>query len=138
MAASAYNRAKYLAAKGDLDLDTADLRAMLVTSSYTFNADHDFVSDVVANEISASGYARQTLGGHAVTLDDTNDRAYADFNDVAFGAIASGATSAKLIVYKQVTNDSDHVLVGCYDFAVVTNGGTVTAQINTGGLLRFS
>ena len=61
-----YNRAKVQ--HGSINWDTHTFRVLLATSSYTPNVDHDFVSDVVANEATGTGYARQTLTGNAVSV----------------------------------------------------------------------
>jgi len=62
-------------AKADIDFDTATIKAMLTTSAYTENKDHDRRDDVT-NEITATGY---TAGGVTVTatvaaVDTANDR----------------------------------------------------------------
>jgi hypothetical protein len=134
--AGVYNRSK-----GRLFVAGDDLRVMLVTSSYTFNPDHDFVADVVANEIAgASGYARQALTSEALTIDDTNDRVALTADNVAFGALGTGASPAAAIVYRHVTNDSDGVLLAYLDFAapIPTNGSTFTLTWNAGGIARVT
>jgi hypothetical protein len=143
MANGVYNRAKYLLADGTLDLPTtADLRVLLVNTGYAFNADHNFVSEVVANEISAAGYARQPLTGETITEDDTNDFAYLDADDTPFPAMASGQTIGGAIVYKFNAADASAEVIAFYDLTdTATNGGTVTVQwaaIASGGVLKVA
>jgi hypothetical protein len=92
-----YNKGKAQIANGGIDLDTSDLRVLLVKSSYTFNPDHNFVDNGDANdpqshEVTVSGYARQTLANKTVTQDDTNDFAYFDADDAVFTGLAVGET----------------------------------------------
>ena len=91
-------------------------RALLVTASYTVNRDHDFVSDIT-NEITASGYARETLTSCTRTLDDTLNRITYDAADPDFGTITTGQAVVGMVVYKFVTNDADSILVGYYPLA---------------------
>lgn len=142
MANAAYNRGKKKFIDGGLNFATADLRVLLVTSGYTFNADHNFVSDLTpgSNELSGTGYARKTLASKATTQDDTNDRAEGDCDDIAYTAINAG-TAAAAILFVQVTNDADSYLVGKYDtggFPLVTNGGDATIAINAEGFLQIT
>lgn len=139
MAQTVTNKAKFLLATGGLDLDTDDLRmGLLKTLAGHGNVpDINFVADMEAHadfaELTsgeASGYARVALTGEAVTEDDTDDRAEADANDVAFGALGTGGTIVGCFIYKHVTNDSDSPVVAIYDLtSTPTNGGTVTVNI---------
>lgn len=50
-------------------LTGATIKALLVTSTYTYNEDtHDFLNDITG-EVSAGGYSRQTLTGVSVDYD---------------------------------------------------------------------
>jgi hypothetical protein len=44
------------------------IKAMLLNAGAAFNAAHDFADDLVANEVTGGGYARQTVAG-TVTSD---------------------------------------------------------------------
>lgn len=126
---------------GTLDLPTAaDLRVLLVTTAYAFDADHNFVSDVVASELSVGGYARQPLTTETITEDDASDFAYLDADDTAFGALAAGQTIGGAVVYKFNAADAAAEVIGFYDLVdTATNGGTVTIQWATpatGGVLK--
>lgn len=143
MANGVYNRAKYMLADGTLDLPTAaDLRVLLVNTSYVFDPDHNFVSDVVANEISAGGYSRQPLTGETITEDDTNDFAYLHADNVAFGALAAGQTIGGAILFKYNASDSAAEVIAFYDVTdTPTNGGTITlnwAADASGGVLKLA
>lgn len=140
MASVVYNRAKFLMMNGGVDLDTDDIRCALVTSSYTVNADHDFVADLT-NELSGGNYVRKAFAGESVSLDDTNDRAFFDATDPIWTALGAAAgTPAALVVFKQVTNDADSPLLFYCELTTppTPNGGDYTVVLNAGGIARVS
>lgn len=135
-----YNRGKVQNASFDWDDGAQTFRVLLVTSSYTPNVDHDFVSDVVANEATGTGYVRKDVTGRSVTIDDTNDRADHDANNITWTALTSAFRYA--IVYRLVTNDADSPVL-CYfdlgaqsvtaqDFTIKWNGGASSGTVFRG------
>ena len=71
MASSLYNTGLEKILDGTINLDTpADVRCLLLKSGYTFDPDHDFVSDLTpaSNEITVSGYSRQALTGEVISV----------------------------------------------------------------------
>lgn len=135
MASNVYTRGMYLMAKGDLDLDTADVRALLVTNAYTPNVDHDYVSDVVANEYNGSGYVRKALTTLAVSLDDANNWVKFASDNVVWTALGAGAAAASyIILYKYNASDNAAELICCGDFTDTNgNGGDFTVNCPTNG-----
>jgi hypothetical protein len=147
MANGVYNKGLEELAQALTDLQGADLRLMLVKSTYTFNKDHLTVDDGSANdplshEITVSGYARQALANEAVTRDDTNDFAYLDADDVVFTALAAGETIGGAVLFRHTGTDTTAPLIAFYDLVdTATNGGNVTVQWNTpanGGVLKLA
>jgi hypothetical protein len=140
-----YNRGKFAVMNGTVDLLADTIKVMLVNASASFNADHNFVSEVNANELSGTGYVggfngagRQTLGSKAINEDDTNDRAEFDAADVTWTGINAGTASAAILI-KEGTADTDSLLVAYLDFTdVVTNGGNLTLQWDAEGILQIS
>lgn len=123
---------------GSLTLPTDDIRVLLVSSSYTFDADHHFVSDVVASELSGTGYARVALTSKTLTEDDTNDRSIFNAANLTYTAINAGTIDAA-IVYKEAASDATRQLVCCLDITpkVPTNGGNINLNwAATIGILR--
>lgn len=137
MATTFYNRGKADILRGLVDHVNADLRVLLVTSAYSPNPDSDFVASVT-NEVVASGYVRKVLAGKTVTEIDASDVAMFDANDVTWTALAT-CSPARVVVFKQVTNDADSVLLACIDLTSppVANGGDYTVQFNASGLYRL-
>lgn len=135
MASIVYNKGAYLALTASLNFGSDTIKALLVQSSYTPNKDHNFVSDIVASEISVSGYSRQTLATKTVTEDDTNDRVVFDADNPSFGSLAAGQTIGGVVIFKDTGSDATSPLLFFNDTAdTATNGNTVTFQIDAGGL----
>lgn len=129
MANGVYNKGKYKIFDAGLP-GAGTLTVLLVTSSYTFDADHNFVSDVSANEISVSGYSRQSLGTPTKTEDDTNDFAYLDGDDTTFASLAAGQTVGGAILFIDLGGaDSANPIISFYDLTnTATNGGDIVVQ----------
>lgn len=112
------NTAKKKLLDGDIDLVNDTIKLMLLTSSHTPNIDtEEFIDDVSANEVSASGtYSAGggTLGTKSVTVDTTNDRAYFDAADVSFTSATITARYAYL--YKDTGTPGTSPIIGYYDY----------------------
>jgi hypothetical protein len=144
MASAWYNKGKYQVLSGGVDLNSDTIKVILVTTSYTFDVDHNFISDVSSNELSVSGYTggfsgsgRKTLSGKSFTEDDSSNLAYFDATDLVWSALGTGATIGGAILVKEVTNDGDSPLIAYMDLTdTATNGGDITVSWNASGLLR--
>lgn len=117
-----YNRGKFIIANASLDWVNDTIRALLVDASYTYDADHNFVSDI-SGELTDASYARQTLSSKAVSEDDTNDEATLEADPVDFGAL-DNETPEGIVIFKEVTNDADSPLISFSDdgFGAAANG----------------
>lgn len=136
-----YTRFMHRRVNNDGSILTGVLRALLLrsTGTYVFNPDHDFVADLFSNggvEITVASYARQTLAGKTLTLDDTNNRSVLDFDNIAYGNLEVGQTVAALVLYEFLTNDADSPLIYHLDGktkvvaaapAVASTTGSITA-----------
>lgn len=93
-----------------------------------------------SNECTATGYARQTLTGVTVTVDDTGDRVNVDCNDVNLGVVGTagaGQLQGKvLLCYDGDTTagtDSNIIPVSAHSYDVTFEGTSVTIQMPTDG-----
>jgi len=97
-----------------------------------FTKTHEFVSDVVANEASGTGYSRKTLANKTQTLD--GDQVEYDADNPTYTALDAG-TIASAVIFKEVTNDADSPIIANIDFPdLVTNGSDVELKINVDGI----
>lgn len=134
MASNLYNPGLEKLLDGTIAFETDTINVLLVDTVHTFDKTNEFVSDIVANEASGTGYARKTLANAAIALDAANDRVEFDADNPSYTALDAG-TIAAAIIFKQVTNDADSPLIAQIDFAdLVTNGSDVELQINSEGL----
>jgi len=109
-----------------------DVRAMLVGPSYTPNADHVFVNQVVG-ELTNGSYARQALLGRYGVVDTTNDLASFVANNPTWLSLAGGEQVQWLVLYKHVTNDSDSRLLYCIAVPPFTTvGDNCVIRFNNG------
>lgn len=144
-----YNRGAYLNATLNLAATSFDLQCMLVTTGYTYDADHNLVDDGTTDdpasyEIGVGGYARQTLASRVQFEDDGNDFAGLDAADPTFSTLVAGETIGAAIVFKystaSTTSDTGQELVAQYPVtATPTNGGDITinfADTSDGGILK--
>lgn len=140
MANALYNRGKKLILDAT-DLTTADLRVLLLKSG-SFDADHNFVSDLTpgTNEQSGGTYVRKALANESVTEDDTNNIAKFDADDVTWTALSvtSGNVTAA-VVYKYNAADASAELVAWIDtmtpaLPFTPNGGDWTIQWHANGI----
>lgn len=119
---------------GTISLITDTIKLMLVGPGYAPNKAHDFIDDLVAQELSGPGYTggfggagRKTIAGKAWSTDTTNHRVEFTFNGVLWVAIDAGIGAYGILV-KEITNDAASRLIGYLDFNpdVQFNGGDFT------------
>lgn len=149
MASLTSNKLRALLLNAGINLLSDTIKVMLVSSAYTPDKDHNFVSSITggtSKELSGTGYTagfggsgRKTLAGKAVTQDDTNDVAYFDANDVTWTAINAG-TAAYAVVLKEVTDDTASPILCVVDVSpdVATNGGDYTITWAADGVFKLS
>ena len=139
--------------KNDLDWETAVICMLLErsTSAYVPNKDHDFLDSFTAGggvEISVASYARRTLTGCGINLNDVSDQVEFKSNNVAFGSLEAGQVVESLLVYLQVGGDDsspeDDVLLMYIDtdfngiLPVSLGGGAFNVTVNGEGLMKMS
>ena len=145
MASLVFNIAKSGLMDGTIDLNTHDIRAALCMTNTTADTDADV--DTVAtittlDECDSTGYARITMTGEAVNLDDLNDRAEFDAADLSFTGLGGNATRAiqGVLIFKFVTTDTDNVPICFVDFTadIPTTATQIDVPWNAEGILQLS
>jgi hypothetical protein len=126
---------------GDIAWDTSAFKCMLVTSTYTYNPDHQ-ERDEVTNEITNTGY---TAGGNVITttaaaVDDANDRVEADATDVTFSSLDAGDQPyAAIIYYNSGAAATDTLVAYCLlTSPPAPNGGDYVVQWNAEGVFYIT
>jgi hypothetical protein len=141
MASGTYNSLGSLAAAGGVGWTTATIRVLLVSSSYSYDADHATVADVSGSEIGVSGYARATLASPTETVEAANNRVVLDAADVTFSALGAGATIGGAVVFRRVAGadaGTDPLIAFIDTNDLVTNGGDVVVAWSANGIARLT
>lgn len=146
MSAALFNRGARVLGDGTTVWTSASIRALLLKGSgYTFDPDHDFVSDLTpgSNEVTVSGYSRQTLSGKSITTSDAADRVIYDADDPLFAALAAGETITGMVLFDNAGGaDSARVLLAYYPVnapsGVATTGGDFSAVFSSDGAFYLS
>ena len=138
--ANVYNRGKAVLANGTVDWDTTAVKVMLVTSTYTYNVDHNTRSQVT-NEITNGGYTAGgvNLTGRVVTQNDTNDRAELAASNTLFASLAAGDQPYAAIVYRNsgAAATDDLISYNVLTTPPAPNGGDYTIVWDATGVLRL-
>jgi hypothetical protein len=113
----------------NIDFDTIQPKALLASSSYTPNMDtHDFLDDVVANEVTGTNWA---AGGQnttaTITVDAGTNEVRVALSDISVNTVT--LTDGKhVIVYNSTpgTNATRHLIgYGTFDTALAPTAGTL-------------
>lgn len=133
-----YNRGMFDSGSGNI-WGTMDARCGLLATTYTPNRDQDFVSDLVADELVTTGYARVTLTGEVLTLDDANDRVLNDADDALFptlGPASGGPSVLAAFVFRNTGADATSPLWFYMNgTTTAVNGSNFTYQWAATGLV---
>ena len=135
MASGIYNRFKANLLNKEIDLEADTIKVMLLNNSHAFTATHNQKSEIVANEISGTGY---TAGGAALANKAVTQAATSkwDADDTAWTSASFTAYHA-VIFDDTLTNDD---LICSIDFgaAKTVSAGTFTIQWHTDGIITLA
>lgn len=121
------NIAKGRTWSGDMDLNADDMRLVLCMTNTTADTDVDAdnTGTYTLDEMDGANYARQALANEAVNVDDTNDRAEFDADDVVINSLGNGTRQMQgFLIHEHITNDA-----GSFPFC----WGDFSSTINPGG-----
>lgn len=135
---------------GDIDLLTDTLKLVLLNSAFTPSKDHQYISDISANEISTTNYVggfagagRKTVAGKAVVKDGGAHVVYFDCNDstwTALGPSSGGPTVGCIALVKEVTNDAASPVIAEIDVSpdIGVNGGDYLWTVAADGVFKIA
>ncbi len=106
-----------------MNLATNTFKMTLHTDSWTPDIDNDTTTADVTDELAASGNymtGGKTLANNVFVADDTNDRAYFDFDDVIWTALTPSG-NLRYAIINSVTDSSN--LLGYIDFGATQDPG---------------
>jgi hypothetical protein len=142
MASKMYGQFLAKALNKEVDYDSDTIKVALVGSAYTPNQDtHDYWDDVVANEVTGTGYTAggATLAGKTVTYDSANNVIVLDANDVVWASSTITARYAVIYDDSGATN-AQKVLIGYLDFGSdqSSTNGNFTVTWDATGIVRIT
>lgn len=121
----------------EVDINSDVIKLALLDNTHTPNQDtHDYFDDVVADEITGTGYTAggATIGSLAVTYDAGTNTVKIDGADVAWPSSTFDARYA--VLYVDTGTDSTSVLIGYVDFDGVLSpsNGTLSVVWSAAGI----
>ena len=142
MASKLYGSFIAKALNKEIDLDTDTIKVALLTSAYTPNQDvHDYFDDVVANEVTGTGYTAggATLTGKTVSYDAPTNTITFDADDVT---LASSTITARYAVVYDATpaTNATRPLIGYVDFTSdqSSTNGNFTITWDATGIVKVT
>ncbi len=131
------------AACGVVNGGVTDIRVLLLTSGYTFDATDEFVSDLTpgSNEVTTGGYARYTFSTEAVS-EPTAGTWMFDGENPAWTASGTDLVARRWVVFAYNASDSAARLIctGLLDNAdadvTTVVGNDLTINIDANGIFR--
>lgn len=143
MASGIYNRFKYNLLIGRADLEDVSgegsdtIKCALLNSTHGFDVDHNYWSNISANQASGAGYTTggATLANKNCAQDDTNNRASFDADDVTW---SSSTITARYGVLYNLTKSNE--LIACFDFGqdYSSSNGNFTISWHANGILLLT
>lgn len=137
MASLVYNSFLEDLAKAVFDLDTATVKGMLVTSTYSPNKDTHTKRSDVTNEVSGAGY---TAGGATITAtitkDTANDRLDISFANPSWSTATITARALVLYISRGGAASADE-LIAYADFGSDVTSTGATFSVTFTSPIRF-
>jgi hypothetical protein len=142
-------------AQQNLDVEgSADIVLIPMSESYTPDAEaHEFISDVVADELDADGYDsgfggadRQTPSSRSWDRNDSASpsRLELQFDDVTWSDLGGGVSTNNdvmhgVVIAEERTDDTDSPLLGFDTLADdrATNGADITYSTDADGMIQL-
>lgn len=152
MASNLYQKGILLIVDNTVDLvNDAGVVLFPVSKSYTFDETHNFISDIVADELDAKNYAggyggadRQTPANRNWQRMDGNSRVEFHFDDVTWADLGGNVNENNdviggYVLAREDTSDTDSPLIAFDDLSDnrATNGSNITHSVNSEGLFYF-
>lgn len=137
------NIAKSRLMSGDMDLNADDMRLVLCMTNTTADTDVDAdnTGTYTLDEMDGANYARQALANEAVNVDDANDRAEFDADDVTINSLGNGTRQMQgFLIHEHITNDAGSFPLCWGDFSSTINpgGSNFTIAWNAEGIVQLA
>ena len=138
MASAIFNSFKRDIANGSIDLDTDTISVLLVDNTFTANVDTMTKRSDVTGVVGGDAVTKN-LANKAVTVDNTNDRAIFDADDVVWSNATITARGAILFKNRGGAATADELI--CFiDFGsdISSTAADFTLAFNAAGILALT
>jgi hypothetical protein len=142
MASKLYGNFVVKAFNKEIDWDSDTIKVALLTNAYTPNQDgHDYFDDVVANQVTGTGYTSggNTLANKTNTYNSATNVIVLDADDTTW---ASSTITARYAVIYDATpaTDATRPLIGYVDFGSdqSSSNGNFTITWDSTGIVRVT
>ena len=139
-------------ATGEIDIIADTIKVMAWEDITGIDSDDEFIGDLSgATEVTSTGYTggfggagRKVLASKALTVDQANDRAEFDCDDVTWSSISQAGSEQWLgfSIVKEITSDALSPVIALIDTAtglpLTPNGSDITLTIDAEGLLQIT
>jgi hypothetical protein len=142
MASKLYGQFLSQALNKEIDWDTDTIKVALLSNAYTPDQDaHNYFDDVVANEVTGTGYTQGgiTLSNKTNTYDSATNVIKLDADDVTWSS--STITARYAVVYDATpATDATKPLIGYVDFGSdqSSSNGNFTITWDATGIVRVT
>lgn len=145
MAGYLTDKARELLLAGTLNLKTDNIEFVLLDDGGACDKDVEYLSEIVADELSGTGYTggwggsgRKSIGltgDRTVTHSDSTHKASLDVASPTWTGLDAGTVGVVLTVRKGTTDDTDALVISYENITdEPTNGGDWIYDINVAGL----
>lgn len=142
MASKLYGQFLQQALNKEIDWDTDTIKVALLTNSYTPDQDaHNYLDDVIANEVSGTGYTTggNTLANKTNTYNSATNVIVLDADDTTWSS--STITARYAVVYDATpATNATKPLIGYVDFGSdqSSSNGNFTITWDATGIVRIT
>jgi len=117
--------------------------ALLVDDAASYVPDiaaDGLVTDIASSEVTWPGYMRAPVTSRVAVWDGVNDRWRLSCSTMNFGQIDAGVDGAGVVIFEEVTDDTDSPLVGWHAFAAAeaSDGNYFYVSIDADGIYRVA
>lgn len=120
----------------EIDLESDTIKVMLLNNSHSFNASHNVLADVSANQITGTGY---TAGGETLSNKSVTQGLSTKFDADNISWTSAGFTAYHAVLYDDTLANKD--LIISIDFGgakVVADSGTFLLSWNADGIISLN
>jgi hypothetical protein len=135
MASGIYNRFKANLLNKEIDLEADTIKVMLLNNSHAFTATHNQKSEIVANEITGTGY---TAGGAALANKAVTQAATSKWDADNTAWTSASFTAYHAVIFDNTLTNDDLICSIDFGAAKTVSAGTFTIQWHTDGIITLA